>query len=75
MKKHRLPRKLKKKRKKMYRAISIMTLDILIEKSITHNVIMKGAISGIDTSQFKSGQELYVDPNTPGGLTNVKQEG
>jgi hypothetical protein len=38
-------------------------------------VMMKGVISGFDTSAFTSGDRLWVSPTVAGGLTNTRPSG
>ncbi|GAH09431.1 unnamed protein product [marine sediment metagenome] len=35
-------------------------------------VAIAGKMTGIDTSKWKAGQDIYLDPNNPGGLTNIE---
>ena len=35
---------------------------------------MKGKVTNIDTSKFKKGEDLYLDPSKPGCLTNKRPD-
>ena len=39
---------------------------------LTGHIVTSGRLGGVDTSGFAVADDLYVDPTTPGALTNVK---
>jgi hypothetical protein len=56
-------------------ATSAQTLGLTaaeIANNATGNVIVLGYLSGVDTSAYTDGQQLYLSPTVPGGMTSVK---